>query len=62
MKWISLIINLGTDDLVLPSANSIIITERIPGAWLVQFKEGGHALMFQYPEGLSSVVNTFLEN
>ncbi|MGZ8890044.1 MAG: alpha/beta fold hydrolase, partial [Nitrososphaeraceae archaeon] len=52
----------GTDDLVLPSANSMILTEKIPGAWLVQFKDGGHALMSQYPERLSAVVNTFLAN
>ncbi|MGZ5500355.1 MAG: ATP-binding protein, partial [Nitrososphaeraceae archaeon] len=35
----------GTDDLVLPSANSMILIEKIPGAWLIQFKEGGHLLM-----------------
>jgi pimeloyl-ACP methyl ester carboxylesterase len=50
----------GTDDLVLPSANSIILTEKIPGAWLIQFKDGGHSLMYQYPEKLSSIINTFL--
>jgi pimeloyl-ACP methyl ester carboxylesterase len=52
----------GTHDLVLPSANSIMMTENIPGAWLIQFKDGGHALMFQYPERLSAIVNTFLDN
>ena len=50
---------IGTDDLVLPPANSMI---QIPGAWLAQFKDGGHALMFQYPERLSPVVNAFLDN
>jgi pimeloyl-ACP methyl ester carboxylesterase len=52
----------GTDDLVLPPANSMILIEKIPGAWLVQFKDGDHALMFQYPERLSPVVNAFLDN
>jgi pimeloyl-ACP methyl ester carboxylesterase len=52
----------GTDDLVLPPGNSMILTEKIPGAWLAQLKDGGHALMFQYPERLSPVVNTFLDN
>jgi pimeloyl-ACP methyl ester carboxylesterase len=52
----------GTDDLVLPPANSMILTEKIPGAWLAQWKDGGHALMFQYPERLSPVVNAFLDN
>jgi pimeloyl-ACP methyl ester carboxylesterase len=52
----------GTDDLILPSANSMILVEKIPGAWLAQFKDGGHALMSQYPESLSAIVNTFLDN
>lgn len=52
----------GTDDQILPSKNSLLLTQKIPGAWLAQFKEGGHALMFQYPERLSSIVNTFLKD
>ena len=42
--------------------SSMYSTHRIPGAWLAQFKEGGHVLMFQYPEMLSEIVNTFLNN
>ena len=30
--------------------------------WLVQMKEGGHGLMYQYPEQFSKIVETFLEN
>jgi pimeloyl-ACP methyl ester carboxylesterase len=41
---------------------SLKITEQIPGAWLVQIKGGGHALMYQYPEQFSNIVETFLEN
>jgi len=52
----------GTNDLLLSSANSIILTEKIPGAWLAQFKDGGHGVMFQYPEKLSTLVNTFLDS
>ena len=52
----------GTNDHVLPYANSIMLIEKISGAWLVQFKDGGHGLMFQYPERLSAIVNTFLHN
>ncbi len=40
----------------------MILTEKIPGVWLAQFKDGGHALMSQYPERLSTIVNTFLDN
>ena len=52
----------GTDDILLPSANSIILTEHIPGAWLAQFKDGVHGLMYQYPEKLSAIIDTFLDN
>jgi pimeloyl-ACP methyl ester carboxylesterase len=51
-----------TDDLILSPANSINLIKNIPGAWLAQFKDGGHGLMFQYPERLSAIVNTFLDN
>ena len=52
----------GTDDLILSSANSKMLIQQIPGAWLTQFKDGGHGLMSQYPERLGAVVNTFLDN
>jgi pimeloyl-ACP methyl ester carboxylesterase len=51
----------GTDDILTVPANSLLITENIPGAWLVQMKGGGHGLMLQYPEKFSNVVLTFLE-
>jgi pimeloyl-ACP methyl ester carboxylesterase len=52
----------GTDDVLTPPANSIQITERIPGAWIVQMKGAGHGLMYQYPEQFSKILETFLEN
>ncbi len=52
----------GTEDQIIPSKNSLLLVQKIPGAWLAQFKEGGHALMFQYPERLSEIINTFLAN
>ena len=55
------LIIVGTDDILTVPANSLLITENIPGAWLVQMKGGGHALMLQYPEKFSNVVLTFLE-
>ena len=52
----------GTEDIATPPANSLQIIEQIPGSWLVQMKEGGHGLMYQYPEQFSKIVETFLEN
>jgi pimeloyl-ACP methyl ester carboxylesterase len=51
----------GTDDVIIPARNSIILGERIRGAWIVQFRNGGHGLMYQYPDQFSRVVLMFLE-
>lgn len=50
----------GTDDVAVPSANSLVLAEKIPGAWLVQIREAGHGLMFQYPEKFTRIIETFL--
>ena len=51
----------GTDDnLYVPHANALVIAGKIPGAWLVQIKDAGHAVMDQYPEEVGKIVNTFL--
>jgi pimeloyl-ACP methyl ester carboxylesterase len=40
----------GTDDnYLVPHGNSLILAGKIPGAWLVQIKDAGHAIMAQYP-------------
>jgi pimeloyl-ACP methyl ester carboxylesterase len=51
----------GTDDnLYIPHANSLVIAGKIPGAWLVQIKDAGHAIMDQYPDKIGKISNTFL--
>jgi pimeloyl-ACP methyl ester carboxylesterase len=50
----------GTEDITSPPVNSLRIAEKIPGAWLVQIKGGGHGVMFQYPEEFTAVLETFL--
>ena len=50
----------GAQDITSPPANSIVLTEKIPGAWLVQIKGGGHGLMFQYPQNITKIIETFL--
>ena len=51
----------GTDDnKIVPYVNSLKIAEKIPGAWLVQIKNAGHAVMDQYPEEMGKIMNTFL--
>ena len=43
-----------------PHVNSLKIVEKIPGAWLVQIKNAGHAVTDQYPEEIGKILNTFL--
>jgi pimeloyl-ACP methyl ester carboxylesterase len=51
----------GTDDnLYQPHVNSLKIVEKIPGAWLVQIKVAGHAVVDQYPAEIGKILNTFL--
>ncbi len=51
----------GTDDNnYMPHGNALILASKIPGAWLVQIKNAGHAVMNQYPEEIGRILNTFL--
>jgi pimeloyl-ACP methyl ester carboxylesterase len=51
---------IGTDDVAVPTANSLVIAGKIPGAWLVQIKDAGHAIPSQYPDKINRVLQTFL--
>jgi pimeloyl-ACP methyl ester carboxylesterase len=50
----------GTHDNNVPSANYLVIAGKIPGAWLVQIKDAGHALFDQYPDEINKILQTFL--
>jgi pimeloyl-ACP methyl ester carboxylesterase len=50
----------GTDDVNVPTKNSLIIAERIPGSWLVQIKNAGHQVTGQYPDEINKILQTFL--
>ena len=51
----------GIDDVKYqPYVNSLKIAEKVPGAWLVQLKNAGHAIMDQYPEEVGKILLTFL--
>ena len=50
----------GIEDIVIPASNALTLVNAIPGAWLAQFKEGGHAFIAQYPRPLADLINGFL--
>ena len=51
----------GTDDNDYePHENSLVIAGKVPGAWLVQIENAGHAVMDQYPDEISKILQTFL--
>jgi len=50
----------GTQDIITPPQNSLIMVNRIPQAWLAQFRGGGHGLEFQFPQQAANTVLNFL--
>jgi len=51
----------GTNDKVVGPAGSKTLAALIPGAWLAQFKGGGHPLMHEAPGEFTKTVLAFLE-
>ncbi|VVC75739.1 2-succinyl-6-hydroxy-2, 4-cyclohexadiene-1-carboxylate synthase [Aquicella siphonis] len=52
----------GTDDVLAPVQNAVLITEAIPGAWLVRIQGAGHGILFQDPEYMSEIIELFLKS
>jgi pimeloyl-ACP methyl ester carboxylesterase len=50
----------GTDD--APLQDSLMLARRIPGSWVVQIRDAGHGLMYQYPNEFNRALITFLED
>ncbi|MEI6310580.1 MAG: alpha/beta hydrolase, partial [bacterium] len=51
----------GTEDVIAPSGNSLLMVPKLHGAWLVQLEGGGHGVMYQEPDRLARIVLLFLE-
>jgi pimeloyl-ACP methyl ester carboxylesterase len=49
----------GTADEVVPPANAVTLVDNIPASWLVRLQGGGHGMMYQFPEQMIDIVNTF---
>lgn len=50
----------GTEDVIIPANNSVLLAGRIPGARCVQIPGAGHGLQYQYPEVLGREIISFL--
>lgn len=57
----TLIMN-GTDDVLTPVQNAVMIASSIPAAWLVQIQGAGHGVLFQEPEFIGDLVELFLSS
>lgn len=51
----------GTSDTVVGAESSKTLASAIPGAWLIQFKNATHHLMFEAPTEFARIVLTFLD-
>ena len=51
----------GTEDIIAPPQNAVLMTAKVPGSWLNRFAGAGHGLMYQDPLGLAAAVLTFLD-
>jgi len=49
----------GVDDVLVPPENARYLASKVPNAQLVLSEDGGHGLMFQYPEKFSEKVIGF---
>lgn len=50
----------GAQDVITPPANIRRIANRIPGAKLTLIPDAGHSFLFQDPDRIARVINTFL--
>jgi pimeloyl-ACP methyl ester carboxylesterase len=39
-----------------------MLARKIPGSWVVQIRDAGHGLMYQYPSEFNRAIITFLED
>ena len=57
----TLVVN-GSHDIMVPTINSYILQQHIPGAQLIIYPDSGHGSLFQYPELFVNHVSRFLDS
>jgi pimeloyl-ACP methyl ester carboxylesterase len=61
IKQPALIVN-GTNDIMVPTINSLILAQNLPTGFLSLYPDAGHGAHFQYPELFTEEVTRFLRN
>ena len=51
----------GIEDVMVPTKNSYILSEKLPNAQLIIYPDSGHGHLFQFPELFAENVNSFLD-
>jgi len=51
----------GDRDLVTPAENAGILAMAIPDAGAIMMEDGGHGIIFQYPEEIAGIISGFLK-
>lgn len=50
----------GGQDVLTPPGNSFVIAGQVPHSWVIRIRNGGHGVMYQYPDECASIILTFL--
>lgn len=51
----------GDHDIMIPTVNSMLLTEHLPDAQLILYPNSGHGALFQYASSFASHVGEFLD-
>lgn len=52
----------GGSDYVIPYSNSNVLNKEISHSKLIRWQDGGHAMIFQYPESIANTINQWLQH
>ena len=52
---------MGTEDIITTPKAAFLLIEKIPLISIIQIKDAGAGLMYQYPEKFTKVLQTFLD-
>jgi pimeloyl-ACP methyl ester carboxylesterase len=51
----------GSNDLIIPTVNAVVLAQRLPNAQLIIYPDSGHGFLFQYHTLLSTHATLFLD-